>query len=306
MDELLTVEGTAAFRAWLRQRGSTPAELGATAWAEVAPLAKSQATSPELARRHYLTVWFQQETTAQLWRKYREAIHRVCDPTGKASDRQHGCILRRLSAYARLLHREPAESGGLADAPLRVRLGRPFPRAGDREFLHRRLAGSVARFGQTQPGVLWFPCRTKDERGIELSGMSALIRGLRQFHLYGYGPKSSQWEWFSDDRQHPGASVAVARTLQTAARIEGFLFDGRQPEPQVAVLHSRAPKSGRMSTKSAAPAVGPPKNGWSTPSWPATKSAVDLLAGGGGRGTPAKLSCPVRDGPPRRPRRRER
>jgi hypothetical protein len=69
--------------------------------------------------------------------------------------------------------------------------------------------------------------------------MSALIRGLRQFHLYGFGPKSSQWEWFSDDRQHPGASVAVARTLQTAARIEGFLFDGRQPEPQVAVLHSR-------------------------------------------------------------------
>ena len=69
--------------------------------------------------------------------------------------------------------------------------------------------------------------------------MSALIRGLRQFHLYGFGPKSSQWEWFSDDRQHAGTSVAVAKILQTAARIEDFLFDGRQPQPHVAVLHSR-------------------------------------------------------------------
>lgn len=95
---------------------------------------------------------------------------------------------------------------------------------------------SSSKFGKSINGGLWALDRIGPARGAELTGMSGLIRGMRFFYLYDYGPAATQWGFVSDDIEK---CLAVSKIFRYASKIEDFIVNGRTQEPQVALLNSR-------------------------------------------------------------------
>lgn len=239
------------FRTWLREKGFTPADVGARSWEEVRPYARlhrlvsrEELADDAEARLYVQTIWFLQERTAAFFKAFSDAARDVYGPQTITNTcipyttyrppyltftyRPDYFIWSRLGVMGMQNHHYTRNAWQPAEESLLV---------GD--FIR-----SASHFGEDEPGVLW-GLSGPSTQSVELMGMSALIRGIGNFYQYYYSPIQER-EQKSDAYDSIEIAellrrlAAMGRTFHLATRIEDHLQNGRGPDRQVAYLHSRA------------------------------------------------------------------
>lgn len=98
----------------------------------------------------------------------------------------------------------------------------------------------AARYGNIRRGLLWFVCRIGAEEGVLLSGMTALLRQINLFHLYGCGPRWTGAEWFVDDKYKKDCFMAVREIFKIASEFEDDILSDRPYKSKAAIIFSRS------------------------------------------------------------------
>ncbi len=243
--DLASPQYAEAFQRWLSREGVEPSELGLKSLDEARPypihreMYRSEIADDHDARRAYLTAWFLQDATAHYFEQY---VAGVRDSYGE------NVLTATCVPY--ITYRPPWftftyrpdhflwSRRGVMDLQLH-HYSRNDWQTAEELLLYGDLLSSAAKFGKTQAGVLWGITSRHDRNPTasnELAGMSALIRGVRNFYQYYYAPTQQPW---TDDIAD--AFAAVGRIYRLGARIEDLLLDGDTPaaRARVAVLHSR-------------------------------------------------------------------
>ncbi|MBN1864825.1 MAG: hypothetical protein JW808_07990, partial [Victivallales bacterium] len=230
--------GLTLYRRWLAGHLANPSEVGFDCWDDVLPLERKDVETKEQARLYWLTVWFLQEATADMFRVYRDAFHRRWDGqimigtdaywSGFDSTPDY-FIEAKLPAFDVSSHHYG--SGDTVGA-----------RQTNADYFVADMFRSAKKFGNIErQGVLWFVCRIANAEGVLLSGISALNRGTTFFHLYGMGPRAAGWEWFLDDQWKTEAMAAAATTMEVANRYAPYLLSGgSHNQAEVALVLSRS------------------------------------------------------------------
>ncbi|MBN1864824.1 MAG: hypothetical protein JW808_07985 [Victivallales bacterium] len=232
--------GLGLFRIWLAERGRKPGDYGLSDFSEAAPIDRNAIDSREKALLYLDMVFFLQESSARLFAAYTRAIHRATAIIAPGSK-----PLTFTSAHWAELEITPdyifeGRHGGADMQGHHYGSGDSFgPRQIHVDLLLSDLFRGVSERYGIRSGLLWFPSRINQGEGVMLSGLAALNAGLSHFHMYGYGPMSSGWEWFSDDRYKIDAFLAAARVLRLGAMFEDYwMVPGKKAE--VATILSRS------------------------------------------------------------------
>jgi hypothetical protein len=213
-----------AFRGWLSARGVVPSDLGCKSYDQVLPISKDSVKDGFSAKVYYYTCLFRQDATAGWWQDYVDAIREAfgtpiqigTESCGISYDAWPDYFLwSRMGFMDHMIHEYT------------TKLWVPSHYAIALADKHR----SVAKFGNEQSGGLLAPGRTATPVGVELTGTTALMRGMQNLHIYDY---------YLDEPWHWDVQAATAKLLQRAARLEDYILDGQSPtnEARCAVLHS--------------------------------------------------------------------
>jgi hypothetical protein len=228
--------GLEAFRGWLKERGTTPEQIGVSSLDDAAPIKRPEAGSEELARLYWLSAMFQQEVTIDWWKRFVDEMRdqfggRLIATTevfqGPFDLTPNVFLLSRSGAFDIDAH-EYAQS-----------LWSPSHAA----ILKAAMYRSAAKFGKSKPGILWCSHRGEDAGSaqiMELDGTTALINGMQHIYLYYYGPQWSAWGSMDDGTIDVFANAA--KTLRRAAKLEDYILDGDSPikSPPAAMLLSQS------------------------------------------------------------------
>lgn len=214
-----------AYRQWLRDRGIAPDYLGFADEEAIRPIALQDVDSLHAARNFYYTSWYRQEETARWWQSYVEVVRALFGP---------GAYIGTESCYNGFRARPDYfiwSRMGFMDTMLHeytTKLWVSPHSAIFRAVLHQ----SASRFGQETSGGLWCTDRIATVAGVEISGVTALMRGFHNLYTYQYYyPLPDYIEW----------SAAIGRINQLAAVVETYVPTAPHlhPKAEVAVLHSR-------------------------------------------------------------------
>jgi len=230
-DILKAPNGIEKFRIWLKEKGVSPEDVGFSGYSEIEPLFDWQKAKGDekKARLYYFTICFQQELTAWMWSEYRNAVRQIlgenafvgtCVPYNGFDSTPDYFLFSRLGVWD--IHMHHYTTGLWVPIHHILFLG--------------NLLKSSAKFGQSQMGGLWAIGRIGSTTGTELTGMSGLIRGMRFFYLYDYGPAITQWGKMSDNFEQ---CITVSKIFKYASEVENFIVEGKSPKSEVALLSSR-------------------------------------------------------------------
>lgn len=228
-----SADGMRRFRQYIKSKVGKPGAVGVSSFDELQPIARNDVKTLEQARLFYHQVFFLQESTwavyrdwsAEFKRRYPQAILGTDAYFSGFADAPDYFVEARMGACDVQKHHY-----GSGDTSTRQIFG---------NFFLADMFRSAAEFGKIDTGMLWFVCRLAGDRGVRLTGISAMIRNLHNVYLYGYGPAKIHSEWFSDDEHKVEAFVAASELLKAWSQYEDYLVFAPFRDARVAVLLSR-------------------------------------------------------------------
>ena len=232
-----------AFRAWLKGKGLSPADLGSTEWADVRPtdLLQKEPPAPNdrgAAMRLYQTMMFANVATARLFTPMRDAIARAND------EKRRNPSLSQPTVYSFALRGNTFNMGGHsldffdfyrhADNAMVYETSNRDPRV----WIWDSYLCDVGRILTSRLNTE-FGIYVKPHRGAPIQrALSAAARGARMIYWYTYGPDYVKGDSFAENE---GALEATARAASILGRAEDLLFrPGWMTAPETAVVNPRS------------------------------------------------------------------
>jgi hypothetical protein len=224
---------SAAFRAFLEERGLAPADFGAATWDGIKPIPRDQATGQPTRRLHYWSIEYRDWTNARLVREGRLAaekhlgshiLNTVNFTDGPLSGWGAGMIegpdwflCGRMGSVSQMWSEDwaslgPEVSGYITDMLRAAARPRDLPIG---EYI-------ICNHNPT----------------LEQRAFSALMHGARTLHFYCYGPYYAFADGMVSD--NPETQATLARTLRKTAAADEHLKDARLPKAEVAVLYGKS------------------------------------------------------------------
>jgi hypothetical protein len=223
--------GLSAWHERLKAKGYSPEAVGAETWEQVLPVERKEAQSSGLARRYYEQVWFLAESYHHNLAQAKAAVHDIygggaivtTDAYFAGFDHTPDYFLEsRIGATDRFKHHFGGEHNYIFD------------------IFHADMYRAASRFGQVKNGNLVFSCRMGQGDAVEQAGQLMLAHGVSMIYFYGYGPRATGWEWFSDDRDKVEAFVATSKLVEKGRRYVRYFAPDNQRHPKIATLLSRS------------------------------------------------------------------
>lgn len=254
-------QALANFRAWLKERGLAPAELGAASLDEVVPIESPPALrerrkvgAAAADRVFYWTTRFRQASATQRLRWLTESFHRHAPANALTSTLVADHPYFGGSGLGMGMDRENTTWGGyplsldwfgLARARavdvigIEDWLGLNYMYGPDSTWEGFQLLGfqaAIFRSGSRggMPVIAWIT--PSDETNLRLKSASALCQGAKHFFYWTYGPTATGTENYWSDLR--GAYDGVATMARQLAGAEHILAPGRPRAARVAVLYS--------------------------------------------------------------------